>query len=122
MFGLRDPILVARLIAVVETSVAFAAMHLAFRAFKRFTTWGQWELETGMNYSPGVAMIAIALAMITLRYKRSPNLNCHLRSYRTHLSSYGLTLRPFFPSLNAALACLVILGMFGTVVDLSRAT
>ncbi|HKD99721.1 MAG TPA: hypothetical protein VKE69_01825, partial [Planctomycetota bacterium] len=83
---------VGRALAVAEVLVAFAAMHVAFRAFKRFTTWGHLETEAGMNFSPGVAMVVVAVVAIALR--------------RRGLGKSGLTPRPFFANANAGLASL----------------
>lgn len=90
-----------RVLAVVDVTLAFAAMHVAFRAFKRFTDLGQLESQTGLNFSPGIAMIIAALAFIALR-RRSP-------------AAFGLTPRPFAPSVNAALLCLLLLAVCGAI-------
>jgi membrane protease YdiL (CAAX protease family) len=82
--------------AIAEVSLAFALMHVAFRAFKRFTLLGQAENRSGLNFSPGIAMILVALAFIAAR--------------RRGLASYGLTPRPFLPGVAAALLCLLALG------------
>src|SRR5262245_28107534 len=79
--------------AVAEVSLAFAAMHVAFRAFKRYTEWGHAENESGLNFSPGVAMIVVTLVMLAVR-RREPG-------------EYGLSPRPFFAGVNAALVCLL---------------
>jgi membrane protease YdiL (CAAX protease family) len=73
---------------------AFAAMHVAFRAFKQFTFWGRLESEWDVNFSPGAAMVVVALAAILLR--RRP-------------AEAGLSPHPVGPGLRAALVSLVLL-------------
>lgn len=88
--------------AVGEVTLAFAIMHLAFRTFKRFTELGQAENDSGLNFSPGIAMIVVAVAFIVLRGRG--------------LAACGLRVRPFAASLNAALLCLLLLAACGAVV------
>jgi hypothetical protein len=99
----------ARAAAVAEVALAFALMHLAFRAFKRFTAPGRWEVESGVNFSPGVAMIVVALAMIAVR--RWPG--ARSMPLATALSAHGITPRPFMRSVKAAILCLTILAATG---------
>ena len=103
-----------RIRAVAEVGLAFAAMHVAFRAFKRFTAWGRWETGAGMNFSPGLAMIAVALLAIALRPRRSPGERAP--ALRGRLAEHGLTLRPLGGSLDAALVALLVLGTLGAVL------
>jgi hypothetical protein len=106
----------ARARAVAEVLLTFAAMHVAFRAVKRFTALGRWELESGANFSPGVAMIAVALCAIALHRRRARS---HERPER---EAWGLAPRPTF---GAALLACAVLGLFGATlgalgVDLAR--
>jgi membrane protease YdiL (CAAX protease family) len=87
--------------AIAEVTLAFAVMHVAFRAFKRFTVLGQFETQNGLNFAPGVAMIIVALAFIAMR-RRSP-------------AEFGLTPHPFASSIKAALLCLLILAGCGAL-------
>jgi CAAX protease family protein len=88
--------------ATIEVVLAFAVMHVAFRAFKRFTALGQMENDSGLNFSPGVAMLVVAVSLIVMR--------------RRGFAAYGATPRPFFRSINAAFLCLLMLGTLGAIV------
>src|SRR5262245_52827460 len=83
-----------RSVALAEVTLAFALMHLAFRAFKRFTPLGQLEYTHDFNLSPGVAMILFSFLFITLRLRRP--------------ADYRLALRPFFPAMNAGVLCILV--------------
>lgn len=52
---------------VTEVMVAFAAAHLCFRAFRRFTALGQLEVDAGWVLSPGLAFAAVALLVLCWR-------------------------------------------------------
>ena len=56
----------ARTVAVTEVVLVFALVHLAFRSVKQFTSWGSFEIESGLNFAPGVIMIAVSIALIAL--------------------------------------------------------
>jgi len=77
--------------ALAEVALAFAVMHVAFRAFKRFTEWGQTETANAMNFSPGIAMILVAVVFMALGRRRP--------------MAYGLTARPFLPGVPRSSAC-----------------
>ncbi len=87
--------------ALAEVALAFAIMRVAFRAFKRFTEWGQTETANGMNFSPGVAMILVAVVFMALGRRRP--------------EAYALTARPLLPGINAAILCLLLLAACGGV-------
>lgn len=89
----------AKLFALAEVSVAFALMHLAFRAFKRFTALGQLEYRHDVNLSPGATLILVAVGMILLRRKR--------------LSDFGITFRSFDHGVSAGLLCFLIYALVG---------
>ena len=57
--------------AIAEVTLAFAAMRVLFRSFKRFTATGQVENLSGLNFSPGIAMMIVAFAFIAMR-RQSP--------------------------------------------------
>ncbi len=100
--------------AVAEVCLAFGVMHLGFRLIKRFTSWGRWESETGMNFAPGLVMIVVAVAMIGLRRARAGR-DRH-EQFRDLLAAYGLRARPLFPSLADALLAVLILGLLGAAL------
>ncbi len=100
--------------ALVEVAVAFVGMHLLFRLIKRFTTWGRWEAVSGMNFSPGAAMIVLTLGMIWYGTRRHlPN---EAPSFRKALGAHGLQTPPILDSARAVVVCLVILGTFAAVL------
>jgi len=39
-------------------------MHLAFRGFREFTTWGHAERISGMQWSPGLSMMLVSLVLM----------------------------------------------------------
>ncbi len=98
---MRGPDWIGRVWAVAEVSLAFAVMHIAFRSFKAFTAPGRLESQAGLNFSPGIAMIIVALAFIAMR--------------RGGPAAFGLTPRPFLPGINAAFLCLLVLAVCGGV-------
>lgn len=57
--------------AVTDCALAFALMHLGFRAVKKATPLGAWESQTGHQFTPGLVMIAVAL-LGSLLLRRSP--------------------------------------------------
>ena len=60
----------SRFTAIVEVVVAFAVMHTVFRAFKHFTSLGRLEVQHGMQFSPGVSMLVVAVGL-TFLFRRS---------------------------------------------------
>src|SRR5262245_33606512 len=86
-------------IAIVEVLLAFAVMHLAFRAFKRFTVLGQLEFANDVDVSPALAMIVVAVACILVR--------------RGRLADFGITARPYPYSVNVGLAALLVYAAVG---------
>ena len=94
-----------RLRALVEVAFAFAGMHVAFRAIKRFTHWGHWESVTGMNFTPGMCMLAVSLLMLGLRTRRVES-----------LAEHGITPRPYASGLGAGLATTIVLTVFGALL------
>jgi membrane protease YdiL (CAAX protease family) len=97
----RDETLGGRLLAVGEVALAFALMHVAFRAFKRFTALGRLEYEHEVNFAPGAAMLIVAGAFMLAR--------------RSRPAEYGITARPLRPGLNAGLAALAVYAAVGAV-------
>ena len=51
-------------LAIVEVTLAFAAVHLAFRSFRHWTELGRMETRNGLNFSPGLTMIAVGAVLI----------------------------------------------------------
>ncbi len=93
-----------KLSALIETILAFALMHVAFRAFKRFTSLGQLEIQHDLNLSPAVAMIVVALGFIAMR--------------RGSRKEFGITLTPLPRSMNAGL---VAFGVFLAIAAVAMA-
>lgn len=58
----------------IETALAFALAHSAFRAFRSFTPWGQREVESGWVFSPGISFMLTAWLALWLsrRLGREP--------------------------------------------------
>ncbi len=83
-----------RFATLVEVSLAFALMHVGFRAFKRFTDLGQAEYASGVNFSPGAAMLLVAAGMILVRRRRP--------------AEYGLAIRPFRNGASTGVVCLLV--------------
>jgi membrane protease YdiL (CAAX protease family) len=79
----------SQFLALVEVFVAFAVVHLSYRAFKNFTDLGRLEGAAGLNFSTGSVMILFTLATILL---------C-----RRSFEEYGLTLSGWRYNLNVGL-------------------
>jgi membrane protease YdiL (CAAX protease family) len=90
-----------RLVALVEVALAFAVMHVAFRAVKRFTVVGPTEWENDVNFSAGAALILVAVGFILLR--------------RGRLADHGITARNITRNANIGLACVLVYGVVGAV-------
>ena len=60
----------ARVGAVLEVLLAFVFVHVAFRAFKHFTTLGQLEGAAHLNFTPGALMILFTICTLLL-FRRS---------------------------------------------------
>lgn len=95
----------ARTVAITEVVLVFALVHLAFRSVKQFTSWGSFETESGLNFAPGVIMIAVSIALIALR--------------RRSFTAYGVTREGFFHNLNVGVVCGVVLGAGGLLLVLA---
>ena len=94
-----------RTVAVTEVVLVFALVHLAFRSVKQFTSWGSFEIESGLNFAPGVIMIAVSIALIALG--------------RASFTAYGVTREGFFHNLNVGVVCGVVLGAGGLLLVLA---
>ena len=88
-----------RIAAILEVLIAFAVVHVAFRAFKRFTELGHIEVRSGMNFSPGLIMAAVAVGLVALHGRR--------------FADYGLNRRGRRQNLAIALACLSLMILAG---------
>lgn len=89
----------SRVVAVVEVCIAFCAAHVAFRAFRRFTALGQEEVAARLNFSPGAALIAVALLFVLLPRRR--------------LADHGLTARNGATDVALALLALTVVAAGG---------
>ena len=94
-----------RCVAVSEVIVAFALVHLAFRSFKQFTSWGRLETETGLNFSPGLIMIVLSVIIVAVR--------------RRSFTSYGVTRKSFLHNMNVGIVCLLALIAGGILLSLT---
>jgi len=79
----------SRLVALLEVLLAFATVHVLFRAIKRFTAWGRLEGAAHLNFTPGLVMILFTVCVLVL---------CR-RSFR----DYGLTLEQWADGLKVGL-------------------
>lgn len=92
-----------RLAAVLEVVIVFAAVHVAFRAFKRFTAWGRWETETGTNVSPGLIMVLVTVGLAVAR--------------RRQLVDFGLFTRNAARDVSIGIAAILVMATFAVVVS-----
>ena len=92
--------------ALAEVAVAFAFVHGCFRAIKQFTTLGRLDVETGLNFTPGVVMILFTVCVLFL---------C-----RRSFSTYGLTLARWTAGLKLGLLWGVLLVTGGGLLMLFR--
>ncbi len=76
-------------LAVAEAMLAFAVVHVTFRALKHFTVIGQWD--PGRNFTPGAVMIAFTLTVLLL---------C-----RRSFEAYGLGVKRWSYYLNLGWVC-----------------
>src|SRR5262245_53056860 len=92
----------ARVLALIEVMLAFCLVHLAYRSFMKLTSLGRLEMESGLNFSPGIAMILVTAALVFIPRRRA--------------REYGLV--PGLPraELGAGLVCLLILMICGGVL------
>ncbi|MDX2117151.1 MAG: CPBP family intramembrane glutamic endopeptidase [Planctomycetota bacterium] len=93
---------------VAEVIAVFAAVHVGYRAFKRFTPMGHWESDSGLNFSPGVFMIATSLLILLLLRRKPSDFGLVFTRWREHVP-VGLVL-----GVTAALGsvAIVVLGRF----------
>jgi len=66
-----------RIGALAEVLLAFALVHVAFRAIKHFTRLGQLEGAARLNFTPGAVMILFTVCVLLL--------------LRRSFTDYGLT-------------------------------
>jgi hypothetical protein len=66
-----------KLAAIAEVLLAFAVVHVSFRAIKQFTAWGRFEGEARLNFTPGIVMILFTFAALAL--------------FRRTFAAYGMT-------------------------------
>jgi len=84
----------AKLAALLEVVLVFAALHVTYRGIKHFSAWGSFEGSLGLNLTPGIAMIAFTFGMIAL----------HGRAWR----SYGLILDDWRQHASLAIVCILV--------------
>jgi hypothetical protein len=90
--------------AVTEVLLAFAAVHIAYRALKHFTVWGRWEGANHVNFTPGVVMILFTVGALLL---------C-----RRSFAAYGLTLTSWTEGLRLGLLLGMLLVVGGMALRL----
>src|SRR6266705_1651839 len=94
-----------RFAAIAEVVLAFALVHVAYRAVKRFPLWGQWDAQT--NFIPGLVMVAFTVAVLVL---------C-----RRSFVAYGLSSNRWSYHLSLGLACsLVLLAVEAIALGVTR--
>ncbi|HWX22061.1 MAG TPA: CPBP family intramembrane glutamic endopeptidase [Candidatus Binatia bacterium] len=82
-----------RFTAITEVVLAFGLVHVAYRALKHFTVFGQWDART--NFIPGLTMVAFTVALLLL--------------YRRSFAAYGLSAKRWSYHLSLGLACSLLL-------------
>ena len=103
---MNSELLRLRGLAVAEVLGAFVAMRVAFRAFRQLTTLGRLEAAHGLNFSPGLIMIAISVALIVIARRRA--------------AEYGLTTTRLCRSVDVGVLCTLLLGVVGLVLMLAQ--
>jgi membrane protease YdiL (CAAX protease family) len=78
----RNQSAAARAAALAEVVAVFALVHVTYRAFKHFTPMGRVEAASGLNYSPGAAMVLATVLLIVLRGRRLRNYGLTVRDWR----------------------------------------
>jgi membrane protease YdiL (CAAX protease family) len=83
----REPTgVLGRIAAVAEVVAAFALLHLGYRSFKHFTGLGRQEVDAGLNFSPGAAMILFTAAALLLGRRRCADYGLTSAGWRYHLN------------------------------------
>jgi membrane protease YdiL (CAAX protease family) len=95
-----------RILALAEVLLAFAVVHVAYRAIKHFTKLGQHETAAGLNFSAGLTMILFTVGVLLL--------------FKKDFAEYGLALKDGAYHLNVGLlwGILVVLAA-GTIIRLA---
>jgi membrane protease YdiL (CAAX protease family) len=102
---LPRPIGTDRFAAITEVALAFAFVHVSYRALKHFTILGQWDAQT--NFIPGLMMVLFTFAVLLLRH----------RSF----AAYGLGTKEWRHHLSLGLACsLLTLGLGAVALAVTR--
>ena len=94
-----------RAVAMIEVLLAFAFVHVTFRALKQFTELGRLEGAARLNFTPGIVMILFTVSVLLI---------CG-RDFAT----YGLTLKGWPRNVNLGLfwsALLVALAGLGLML------
>lgn len=92
-----------RAAALAEVMLAFAGVHVSYRAFKRFTLPGRWESAAGLNYSAGAAMILFTVGVLLLLGRDFRDYGLTLKGWRSR-TCLGVV----FGASSAALTILVV--------------
>ncbi len=85
----------ASTLAIIEVVLATLLGRVLWQGFERFTTLGQMEVSAGLNFSPGIARILIAV--------------CLFLWHRKSFAEYGVSLRGWSDHLKTGLIWIVIL-------------
>jgi len=75
-----------RIWSLVEVTLAFAVVHVTYRAFKHFTPLGRIEGAAHLNYSPGACMILFSVAAIWARGRSFDGYGLTLRNWRSNMN------------------------------------
>jgi len=84
-----------RIAAIIEVVLAFALVHVTYRALKHFTPLGRWEGAVGLNLTPGVVMILFTVGVLFLCGR--------------DFEAYGLTLKHWRGNMNTGLLWAVLM-------------
>ncbi|MBV9865691.1 MAG: CPBP family intramembrane metalloprotease [Abitibacteriaceae bacterium] len=84
-----------RVAAIVEVVLAFALVHVTYRALKHFTIIGAWEGKAGTNFIAGIVIVMFVTTILILG--------------RRDLTTYGLSAKEWPYRLNVGLICSIVL-------------
>src|SRR5215471_17186824 len=79
----------AKAAAIIEVLLAFALVHVAFRAIRHFTELGRLEAAARLNFTPGIVMILFSVTVLALS--------------RRNFAAYGITLEHWRENLKVGM-------------------
>ncbi len=87
------------LLAISEVTLAFAAVHIAYRFLQTFTPYGRWEVSQGLNFITGSVMVLATVGLVVM--------------HRTPFTRYGLSSAQWRRDLSIGLKWLLITAVVG---------